>query len=151
MLDRYKIPSGAARVASTRGEFVLWSPAPAVVMQVAVGHGSAEIAEQLVRENDRLMAGRRDVLAFFDGLAFTGYDSELRTSLAAQARRQLDAGQIKAVTVLSRSKLVAMGSAVVNLALKSRFEIVANIGVFDDRLVAAGVGDVLNPARGAVY
>ena len=33
MLDRYKIPAGAARVASTRGEFVLWAPAPSVVMQ----------------------------------------------------------------------------------------------------------------------
>jgi hypothetical protein len=150
MLDRYKIPAGAARVASTRGEFVLWAPAPSVVMQIAVGHGGAEIVEQLMKENDRLMAGRRDVLAFFDGLAFTSYDSGFRTSLSGQARRQLDAGQIKAVTVLSRSKLVAMGSAVVNMALGSRFEIVANLRAFESRLVAAGVPSVLSrPPVGA--
>jgi hypothetical protein len=116
-------------------------------MQVAVGHGGADLADQLVRENDRLMGGRRDVVAFFDGLEFTSYDPEFRAALAAQARRQLAAGQIKTVTVLSRSKLVAMGSAVVNLALGSKFEIVASAKSFERRIVDAGVGAVLNPAR----
>jgi hypothetical protein len=142
-MDRYKIPANAARVSSPRGEFVLWAPAPSVLMQVAVGHGDANLVEQLARENARLIEGRRDVHAFFDGLAFTGYDTAFRTVLVANAREHLKRGMLKGTTSLLRSKLVAMGAAVVNLALGTRFEIVADVRAFDERLIAAGAGAIL--------
>ncbi len=120
MLERYKVPANAARVKSGRGEIVAWAVTPTLVVQVARGHGDARLAEGFLKEQDALLAGRRGVTVFFDGLAFTGYDSGFRTPLSASARALVDSGQLKRILLLTRSKLVAMGAAVVNLASSVR-------------------------------
>jgi hypothetical protein len=148
-MDRYRIPASAIRVTSKRCETVLWAPVPSVAIMIAVGHGDAEMAPPLAKEIDRLMAGRRDVLSFFDGAGFTGYDPDFRAVLGVQARRQLEQRQVKQVCVLTRSKIVAMGAAVVGLAIGSKHEVFSDVKAFDKRIVAAGAASALNPLRNA--
>jgi hypothetical protein len=45
---------------------------------------------------------------------------------------------------LLRSKLAAMGAAVVNLALGTCFEVISDVSLFERRLVEAGVGSILD-------
>jgi hypothetical protein len=148
-LDRYRIPAHAVRRTSSRGEVVIWAAAPTVCVQIVTGHGDAELAEQLVKEQDRILSGRRDVVSFVDAVALTGYESSFRTPLAAQAKRQIESGQLKLVKMLTHSKLVAMGAAVVNLAIGSKIEVFSNIKVFDEVLVAAGGASVFARVRAA--
>jgi hypothetical protein len=147
VLQRYKVPANAARVKSGRGEIVAWAVTPTLVVQVATGHGDALLAEGFLKEQAALLAGRRGVTVFFDGLAFTGYDSGFRTPLSASARTLVDSGQLKGILLLTQSKLVAMGAAVVNLVLGSKIEVFADPKVFDRRLVDFGGGAALDRAR----
>jgi hypothetical protein len=149
VLDRYKIPPQAVRLTSSRGEVVIWVAAPTVCLQIVSGHGDAKLAEQLVKEQDRILSGRRDVVSFVDALAVTGYESGFRPPLAAQSRRQIESGQLKQINMLTRSKLVAMGAAVVNLAIGSKIEVFSDTKAFDERLVAAGGASVFARSRAA--
>jgi hypothetical protein len=49
--------------------------------------------------------------------------------------------------LLTRSKLVAMGAAVVNLALPSKIDVCSNPGVFDRKLVELGGAAALKRER----
>jgi hypothetical protein len=138
MLERYKVPANALRIQSNRGEAVLWAVAPEIVMQVAIGHGDAALAEPFVKALERLFAGRRNVTCFFDGLEFTGYDSAFRATLSTFAQGQVESGQLKKLHLLTRSKLVAMGAAVVNLVVQSKIDVCANVTVFDRKLIDLG-------------
>jgi hypothetical protein len=126
---------------------VAWAVTPTVVIQVASGHGDAPLGEAFLKEQAALLAGRTGVTVFFDGLAFTGYDSGFRTPLSASARTHVDSGQLKGILLLTRSKLVAMGAAVVNLALGSKIEVFGDVKVFDRRLVDFGGGAALDRTR----
>jgi hypothetical protein len=149
VLNRYKTPPQAVRLTSPRGEVVIWAPTPTVCIQIVSGYGDAKLAEQLVKEQDRILSGRRDVVSFIDALALAGYESSFRTPLAAQARRQIESGQLKLVNMLTRSKLVAMGAAVVNLAVGSKIEVFSDTKAFDERVVAAGGASVFVRSRAA--
>jgi hypothetical protein len=140
VIERYNVPPGVQRLKSDRGEILLWSVTPTVVMQVANGHGDAALAEAFVKAQERLFVGRQGVVSFVDGLAFTGYDSSFRTQLATFTQTATGSGQLKVVNLLTRSKLVAMGPAVVNLAIGSKIEVFADPEVFDRRLIALGGG-----------
>ena len=150
MLERYKVPADATRLKSDRGEIVLWAPVSGVFLQIARGHGDVTLGELMVRELERAFEGKRDICSFFDGLAFTGYDTGFRTRLADVSRRQVEAGQLKRVNLLTHSKLVAMGAAVVNLAIGSKIDVFSDVAVFESVLVRVGGGGALSRPRAAV-
>jgi hypothetical protein len=114
-----------------------------VCIHVARGHGDLALAELMIRETDRLFEGKRDSVLFFDGLEFTGYESQFRARLAESARRSVDSGQLKLANLLTRSKIVAMGAAVVNLAIGSRIQVFSDIAAYERVIVKAGASSAL--------
>lgn len=149
VLERYRVPANAIHLKSDRGEVVFWAPVPAVFLLIARGHGDVVLGDLMVRELQPLFEGKRDVNSFLDGLAFTGYDTGFRTRLADLARRQVEAGQLKRIHLLTRSKLVAMGAAVVNLVI-GRIEVFSDVAVFENLLTKLGGGGALSRTRAAV-
>jgi hypothetical protein len=135
---------------SDRGEIVFWAPVPTVLLHVVRGHGDVALGEIMVRELRRVFEGKRDILSFFDGLAFTGYDTGFRTRLSDLFRQQVDAGQLKRINLLTRSKLVAMGAAVVNLAIGSKIDVFSDIAVFENLLTGVGAAGSLSRTRAVV-
>jgi hypothetical protein len=146
VIERYNVPPNVQRFKSRRGEILLWSVTPTVIMQVASGHGDAALADPFVKAQERLLAGRQGVVSFFDGLAFSGYDTNFRTPLAKFAQVAVKSGQLKGVNLLTRSKLVAMGAAVVNLTVGSKIDVYSDVEAFDRRLVDCGGGAALSGA-----
>jgi hypothetical protein len=143
VLDRYLVPASALRVTSSQGQVILWPVTHAITMAVAIGHGDAALGEQLRDANQQLMEGRHGVTSFFDAVAFTGYESRFRTTLADLGKRQIKSGQLAASCVLTRSKIVSMGAAVANLVLDSRLRVFADACAFDEHLVNLGGGAAL--------
>jgi hypothetical protein len=145
--ERYRVPEAAARLKSPRGDVVMWAPTQSVLVSVVRGHGDEPLAELIIKEQERLLSGRRDAVSFFDALDFHGYDPVFRTSMAAFARRARSAGQLRSIQALTRSKLVAMGIAVVNLAIGQLIHVMAEPKAFEDALVREGAGAALSRAR----
>lgn len=100
-----------------KGTLRVWSIAPAIFVTRTVGfveESHADLFEsyglQCIQQN-----GGRKIRAFHDWLDMTGYDSKCRTRLTAWSRRHL--GDFEEVHMAVRSKIVAMGVQLANLAL----------------------------------
>ena len=146
MRDRYNVPVNALHLKSSCGLTVQWMAGPRAVIQVGSGHGDAELARLMVDGLTRELQGLTDIVCFFDGLAFTGYDPAFRVTMAEGARRLMATGQFKTLRLLTRSKIVAMGVSVANLAVRSNFEVYSNAAAFDRALIDCGGGAALATA-----
>jgi hypothetical protein len=118
-----------------------------VVIQIVRGHGDAPLATMIGQEWERLFTARRDCIACVDGLDLVGYDPAFRVHLADQAKQHIDAGRLDTIHLLTRSKLVSMGAAVVNLALGSRIRVFSSTQLFDAEVERLGAGAVLMKSK----
>ena len=125
----------------------LWTPTPSVLIWLVEGYGDVELAEPAARELTRATEGCRGMIVFFDGLSFTGYEPSFRAILGLAGRQAIQDGHVKEVCVLTRSKIVAMGAAVVAMTAESKFDVFSNVKAFEKRMVRAGASIVLSGAR----
>ncbi len=107
---------GARSVTTPRGEVRAYALTPRVYVTVATGHLEAPGAQLIVDYgNDRIRAATGKLYVFHDWLDMTGYESSCRQQLTAWTAETR--GSLAELHIAFRSKLVAMGVQVANLAL----------------------------------
>lgn len=104
-------------VQTARGEGTAFSLAPTVVVFRVTGHMEPAVSELIISYVDeRIRRARgRKVHLFQDWLAMEGYDSSCRQQLTTWTAKNL--GSFGSLHIAQRSKIVAMGVQVANLAL----------------------------------
>jgi hypothetical protein len=115
-----------------------WNNRGALEM-IVQGHCSDDIVPVMLRRGDAVVshAGRIDL--FFDFLLMPSYDSTLRTHWTDWIRAH--PREVTSIHVASRSKVVSMGVAVANLALKGMINAhTQHSGPYELALRHAGLG-----------
>lgn len=97
------------------GRLGIWTPAPALLVFHVVGHGHRDFARPILETFDRLRSAGGAIHVFGDLERLPNYDSELRIHATEHFRAHLVS--MASLHVLVKSRLVAMGVAVANLAL----------------------------------
>jgi len=92
----------------------IWLPAPTLLVVRLSGHGEAQFARPILEAFDKLEKSSAAHL-FFDAEELDNYESSLRVELTG--RLFPERARLTSFHVLVRSKLVAMGVSVANLAL----------------------------------
>jgi hypothetical protein len=109
-------PIPDATVTEEQGSITLQNPAPGVVVSEASGHASLPIGEKIVEFVSRVMLQHPDgALIFHDWRRVEGYDTEVRRLLVEAGKK--DREHVRAINILVRSKVLAMGLSVAGLAL----------------------------------
>jgi hypothetical protein len=130
----------------------LWVPCPALLVIAMQGHGHAEFAPTIV-EAYRTLRQKGAIYVFADIEDMSNYDSRLRVELTAAFSP--DRARIAALHVLLKSKLVAMGVSVANLALggivktdndRAKFKQALDGCLFENRVVGFS-SDALDTLR----
>jgi hypothetical protein len=103
------------KLTSARGEATVELFPPDVVLLTLRGHWENAILSQLVRELGRVMPPREQVDFFIDAELLAGYDTEVRVGMTEWVIKNRPS--IRSFHGLVRSKIVAMGASVANLAL----------------------------------
>lgn len=86
------------------------------VLEVAIrAHGHEEFGAIAVRRKEAILAEAGKIAVFYDFGDMPGYDSGLRVSWTQWLKAHL--GSIVRIHIVVRSKIVAMGVSVANLAL----------------------------------
>lgn len=98
-----------------RAKLSIWFPTDAVVLQRVEGYADLSVAEAIARHLGAHLERGFSLAIFDDFEQLTGYDSDARLSLTAWTKQ--NAARIRTIDILVRSKLVAMGVSVANLAL----------------------------------
>jgi len=110
-------------------ELVMASPAYGVFYTRAAGHADLDCALHIMRAYDRFAAhtlGRIDVL--HDWELLTGYESVVRQELVRWAQEHERPGHVH---ILVKSRLVAMGVSVANVALGGKLKVYADRQKFE--------------------
>jgi hypothetical protein len=120
------------------GALEMWYPAPGVVADRIVGHLDLELARRFTERLTVKMAGGR-IHVFSDWERMEGYDSAVRMELTAWALRRRSG--FAGIHALVRSRLVAMGLSVANVALGNFMQAYTDRAVFErmcaDRVLKA--------------
>ncbi len=138
-----------------RGAVSVWVPAPSLLVVRLQGHGEAEFARPIIQAFDGLQMTPAAHL-FFDAEELENYESSLRVELTSRLFPERE--KLASSHVLVRSKLVAMGVSVANLALggivnstsdRRRFKARLDACLFALRVVgfSSGVLDRLGSVR----
>jgi len=98
-----------------RGTIELWSPRPWLLASRVTGHLQRSAAWQIVEHRGQLLPNVEFLEEFHDWMDMTGYDSASRQELTAHSFEHRN--QIKAIHILTDSKIIKMGIAVASIAL----------------------------------
>jgi hypothetical protein len=110
-------------------ELVMTCPVQGVFCTRVSGHADLDCALHLMRAFDRIAAITLGALdAFHDWEAVTGYESIVRQELARWSEVHEKAGEVH---VLVRSRLVAMGVSVANVALGGMIQVYSDRAKFE--------------------
>lgn len=154
-MESERLPQQGIGWRTARGRVGIWTPGPTLMVMSLVGHGEGRFAAPSVAALARL--SKHDRLSLFvDAEAMDSYDSPIRTELTAAVFP--DRARYDAVHVLVRSKMVAMGVTVANLALggivhshteRATFKAALDARLFESGIVgfSSGVLDGLQPGR----
>jgi hypothetical protein len=114
MQEREELPDGV-RISDGRGIITLRYPAPHVELIRCEGYARSEHIDEVLASRERIVR-THGKLAIFDDLEdLRGYDSDVRTKLTAWSRENRP--KIVAFHILVRSKIVAMGVSLANMAI----------------------------------
>ncbi|GAB4198691.1 MAG: hypothetical protein OHK0013_08190 [Sandaracinaceae bacterium] len=113
-----RVDDKTERWADPRGTLEITTVRPGVVLQRFRGHAMPPMADAIAERLERELARHGRIVVFDDWEEATGYESEVRIKLTAWTQRYLD--RIPETHILVRSRLVAMGISVANLALANR-------------------------------
>jgi hypothetical protein len=125
------------RSSSKRCEAIVGMPAPAVIVLVFRGHLDAELATRVTEDCDRIIASYTRIAVFNDMEDVTGYEPGWRAVMTTWGME--NTARAPSVNVLFRSKLVATGVAVSNLALGGILVSYSRREPFEERMREAGV------------
>lgn len=106
------------RLAETpRGSLLAYTLTPTIYVTIVSGHMETAHADALLAFSEARVRGRRDqkLRVFHDWVEMTGYESQCRQRLTNWAVNNLDA--FAEMHLAQRSKIVAMGVQVANIAL----------------------------------
>ena len=124
MIRRETASDGAIVVRWERGDYRVASPAPGFVAGRLVGYGTEEVAEAIIQDFTPLFPEGKKTHLFADWYEMTGYDSRARFVLTDW---MLDLRpRVGECHFLVKSRLVAMGVAVANIALGGLFRITSD-------------------------
>lgn len=118
-----------------RGHLTMREVAPGVVLTTFSGHGTMPVADALMEGFDGALARHGTIVIFDDWEAAQGYDSEVRLRLTDWTKKHFDS--IRSTTVLVRSKILAMGLSVANLALRRPVTVTNDRKSFERALMLA--------------
>ncbi len=112
----HRVLADGTRISTApEGESRVWSPAPRVIVTSFSGYGSYAFAAVIKRDTMAFAEPGTRSLLFTDWYDMTGYDSAARVELTRWMSWMRP--RISEFHLLVRSKIVAMGVAVANLAL----------------------------------
>lgn len=113
-MERETLPDGV-RFFDEKGSAILRRPAPHVEYLIASGYARAEAANHIIAQRKRILEECGKIALFDDLENLEGYDSTVRLKLTTWSRE--NRSKIVAFHILTRSRIVAMGVTVANLAL----------------------------------
>lgn len=119
---------------SDRVHLRIWFPNDALVVQRLEGHADLEVISVMLRHLDDQLARGTKLAIFDDFEELVSYDSDARIAITDWAKEHLPA--LSTMAILTRSKLVSMGTAVANLALGGRLRAYTNRARFEAALAA---------------
>jgi hypothetical protein len=130
-----KTPEGGHKgltLETGRGRLALWVVPPGFLVFQLVGHGEKSFTGPIVSGFERALGQAALVQMFVDAELMSTYDTALRTEVTAAflPKRQ----RIGSLHIVVRSKIVAMGVSVANLALGGLMTIYKDVGSFQTAL-----------------
>lgn len=113
------------RFATDKGTIEIYFLSPDVVLQRATGHAELAHAQAIAATLQAAIDAGQRIAIFDDFSGLEGYTSEARIELTTWTRAALP--KIAAIHILVKSKIVSMGVAVANVALR-------NVNSYTDRV-----------------
>ena len=117
---------------TSRGRLALWTLDHGFLVFQIVDHGDKSFIAPIVAGFERSLRQGSTVQMFVDVERMNSYDTELRTEVTAALARERK--RIGCLHILVRSKIVAMGVSVANLALGGIMTIHGEPGPFQHAL-----------------
>jgi hypothetical protein len=142
MVKRIDHPDHVVEFSNERGCVMVMPFSRGVLLTAFCGHVDESLAHPVAQEVDLAIVRGRCTHLFFDSDGMTGYATELRTGLTDVVKRRAP----KSVNVLVRSRIVAMGVSIANLALGGLVKSFSDDERFDDAL-AKVAGESARSAR----
>jgi hypothetical protein len=127
-------PSGAPSVSTSRGTLTFWQLAPHIYATEVRGFMTQEMSNLIIERAEPLYVPGKKLHGFHNWLEMTNYDSACRVELTAWVMRHRAQS---ALHIGLRSRMVAMGVAVANLALGSLIQIYASADEMETAVQAA--------------
>lgn len=127
VVDQRALPQNGVAWRTDRGCLGLWLPCPQVLVLSLQGYGDADFATSTLTAYETL-AQSGPIHLFADLESLVNYDSRLRTEVTA--RLLADRERFGALRVLVKSKIVAMGVSVANLALGGIIDVTSDPEAF---------------------
>jgi hypothetical protein len=136
MVKHEVLPSGARLLESETTRAKIWLETPKIICWIIEGNGSLEVVKRVVQELEELAPKEGDFVVFNDTDRMPSYDPGFRNVLTDWSGSKGE--RLKAIHILTRSKVVAMGAAVANLMLGGNVKMYADRGGFEAAFIAAG-------------
>ncbi len=134
-MEHERVDARTERWSDGRGTLEITTVRPGVVLQRFRGHALGPMASVIGERLDRELSRAQQIIVFDDWEEATGYESEVRIRLTAWTRERLD--RIPETHVLVRSKLLAMGIAVANVAVSGKLRAYTSRAAFEAALAQA--------------
>lgn len=131
VVEERALPGLGRQFSSRRGKLDLFSAGPLLVLRFS-GHGEGEFATYILSAFDVILERGERVEMFFEMGTMVNYDSALRTRLTIHFAHHRS--RIASLHVFTRSRIVAMGVSVANLALGRLITVHAELRGFTDAL-----------------
>jgi hypothetical protein len=128
---------------SPAGEHRIWVPARGIVATCFVGRGTIELARGIKRDMMPILEAESPAAVYADWQGMTGYESEARIELTAWMKSVRP--HMRSFSVLVRSRVVAMGVSVANLALGGGLRSFTSTTAFR-RALDAAIAGIPSPA-----
>lgn len=135
MISKQKLAHGEEVWRSERAEVRVRVLAPTVVLLSVKGHASNDFMPLFIGEPMRRIQQGMHIDWFGDYSEVTGYDSATRIALSEFTNKYKSG--MNSIAILVRSKIVAMGVSVANLAVGGKIDAYANQQKFEAALAAA--------------
>lgn len=113
-------PQDAQRIETERGSIAYWELAPRVYMTEVRGFMTREMAQLIIEQAEPLYSRAGRVYGFHNWLAMDNYESVCRVELTSWVMGHREQSSLH---IGLRSRMVAMGVAVANLALGSLIQV----------------------------
>jgi hypothetical protein len=107
-------PRDAIRIENARGSLAFWQASAHVYATQARGYMTSDMARLIIERGELLYRTAGPVRSFHDWFDMSNYDSACRMELTAWVMRHRERSKLH---IGLRSRMVAMGVAVANLAL----------------------------------